>query len=76
MSAPLAAPAGELPDGATARRIRERAGWPRIRVALELGVTEHTIVRWELHGVVPSGQNLLAYMQLLARLDQEAAGAA
>ena len=64
-------PVAELPDPAEARTIRERARWSRNRMATELGVTEQSIVRWEA-GVVPRGINLLAYLALLARLDQEA----
>lgn len=68
--------AAGLPAPAAARAIRERAGWTRQRMAVQLGTSESTLVRWETGGSSPSGRNAIAYMQLLARLDRETAGAA
>lgn len=73
MAVPLAA---DPPTPERARAIREAAGWSRRRMAIELGIAESSIVRWEDGLHVPSGRHLLAYMRLLDRLNRETAGAA
>ncbi len=68
--------AAGMPTPTEARGIRERAGWTRQRMAVELGTSESTLARWEVGGCSPSGRNAIAYLQLLDRLDRETAGAA
>lgn len=59
-----------LPSPAEARAIRERAGWTRQRMAVELGTSESTLVRWEVGECAPSSRHVLPYLQLLNRLDR------
>ncbi len=66
--------ASGLPAPAEARAIRERAGWTRQRMAIELGTSESTLVRWEVGECGPSSKHVVAYMQLLARLDRQNRG--
>lgn len=71
MAATLAA---GIPAPDEARAIRERAGWTRQRMAVELGTSESTLVRWEVGGCSPSGRNAIAYLRLLNRLDRQNRG--
>ncbi len=66
-------PGPARPDPATARRIREAAGWSRQRMAAELGVHANSIVRWEAGGSGPEGVRLTGWIRLLDRLSEEAA---
>lgn len=60
-----------LPRPATARAIRERAGWSRQRMADRLGVHIQTLICWELGTRGPAGARRWVYADLLAELDQQ-----
>lgn len=57
-----------------ARAIRIEAGVSQERLALELGVDQATIARWESGARRPRGPLAIAYGDLLRRLRDEVAG--
>lgn len=59
-----------LPHPTVARAIRERAGWPRQRMADHLNVHIQTLIKWELGTCGPAGQRKWAYAALLADLER------
>lgn len=54
-----------------AKAIREAAGVSRARMAQQLGVHEHTVMRWERGERRPRKQTLVAYAALLDQLRRE-----
>lgn len=65
-----------MPGPDVARQIREAAGVSRARFALELGVHEITVQRWEAGTCTPRGGLRRSYARLLADLDQVTRSAA
>jgi len=59
-----------LPAPDIARKIREAARVSRARLAAELAVHEHTLMRWESGTCTPHDANRRAYARLLADLDR------
>lgn len=67
-----------LPSPANRKLIRERAGWTQEQVALKIGVSRHTITKWEmpagrvgdreLPGREPWGELRAEYSKLLIDL--------
>lgn len=60
-----------LPDGGTARQIREAAHVTQERLAAELGVSRVTVARYELGLRHPHGPRRLAYARVLNSLRRE-----
>ena len=57
-----------LPSPKECRRLRERAGVLQLELAMVLGVSRVTLMRWE-HGIhAPSGSRRMAYLDALRRL--------
>lgn len=52
----------------TAMDLRRCAGWSRKRVAEALGVTERTVLRWEIEGRIPGRATAVKLYELLERL--------
>jgi transcriptional regulator with XRE-family HTH domain len=74
MAQPLEDERLSLPYPTVARRIRERAGWSRQRMADELGVHVQTLIGWELGLGIPSRSNIWPYAALLDRLGRPTRG--
>lgn len=61
------------PAPASCRAIRELAGVSQEDVARELGVSREAVSRWETGERAPTGERLVAYALLIARLRKEVA---
>lgn len=61
-----------LPPPSVARRIRVQAGLRQQDLALELGVSERSVVRWEKGQVAPMDLHRSRYVAMLYRLAEQA----
>jgi DNA-binding transcriptional regulator YiaG len=62
-----------MPPPESRRGIRERAGLSQAALGSLLHVTGGAVCHWERDRCRPSGPRLLAYIELLTELDEEAA---
>jgi DNA-binding transcriptional regulator YiaG len=67
---------GKLPPARQRRRIRDDAGISQRELAEALGVGVMTFNRWERGVARPRGQHATAYLALLEKLEDAAAGRA
>lgn len=59
-----------LPSPSLRRAIRENAGASQADLAEVLGVQQRTVGRWEAGRNTPQGRHLVAYVELLAKLQE------
>lgn len=61
-----------LPSPEERRRRREACGLSAADLAVELGVSQPTLSRWERGDQLPRGKHLVAYVNVLAELERRA----